>query len=232
MLIKIIIFGLILVLNGCASCTKPTFIKATPQNSSKEYQVEKTQLQTFIQVLDKATIIINGCDNKLCATFIPAVGTRLRFDEDVLSVSQLDGAENKVYKMSPIRYGWTCTKQKDNHKVCTMLDISPTGKPTKVVDDETRIIGNDIMVADFHTRSFNPTQEFTGQMQYKSSLFGKQTPNGAVQFHVTLLDDYLLNTPIKIIKLPKIWVNDIQYSLPDFKLETVTEEFCYHTPLI
>lgn len=228
----IFIVLLLLALNGCTSCSTPTFIKATPQGSSKEYKVEKTQLQTYIQVLDKATIIINGCDNKLCATIIPAVGTRIRFDKDVLSVSQLDGTESKVYQMSQIRYGWTCTKQKDNDKVCTMSDISPTGKPTKVVDDETRIIGNDIMVADFHTRSFDATQEFTGQMQYKSSLFKKPIPNGAIQFHVTLLDEYLLNTPIKTIKLPKIWVNDIQYSLPDFKLETVTEEFCYHAPLI
>lgn len=219
---------LTIVLNGCATCSKPTFIKATPQGFSKEYKVEKTQLQTFIQVLDKATIIINGCDNKLCATIIPAVGTRVRFDKDILSVSQFDWAENKVYKMGPIRYGWTCTKRKDDDKICTMLDLSPTGKTTKVVDDETRIIGNDIMVADFHTRSFDAVQEFTGQAQYKSSLFNKAIPNGAIQFHVTLLDEYLLNTPIKIINLPKIWVNDIQYSLPEFKLETVTEEFCYH----
>lgn len=224
----LLIVALFLVLNGCASCSKPTFIKATPQNYSKEYKVEKTQFQTFIQVLDKATIIINGCDNKLCATIIPAVGTRIRFDKDILSVNQLDSTENKVYKMSSIHYGWTCTKQKDNDKVCTMSDISPTGKPTKVVDDETRIIGNDIMVADFHTRSFDAIQEFTGQMQYKSSLFGKPTPNGAIPFHLTLLNEYLLNTPIKTIKLPKIWVNDVQYSLPDFKLETVTEEFCYY----
>jgi hypothetical protein len=224
----ILIVALLLVLNGCASCSKPTFIKATPQNPPKEYKVEQTQLQTFIQILDKATIVINGCDNKLCGTIIPAVGTRVRLDKDILSVNQLDSAENKVYKISPIRYGWTCTKQKENDKVCTMSDTSPTGKPTKVVDDETRIIGNDIMVADFHTRSFDATQEFTGQMQYKASLFGKPTPNGAIQFSLTLLDEYILNTPTKIVKLPKIWVNDVQYSLPDFKLETVTEEFCYY----
>lgn len=228
----ILIFVLPLVLNGCATCSKPTFIKATPQGFSKEYKVEKTQLQTFIQILDKVTIIINACDNKLCATIIPAVGTRVRFDKDILSVSQLDSAESKVYKMSSIRYGWVCTKQKEDDRICTMSDLSPTGKATKVVDDETRIIGNDIMVADFHTRSFDSILEFTGQVQYKSSLFKKAVPDGAIKFNVTLLDEYLLNTPIKIINLPKIWVNDIQYSLPEFKLETVTEEFCYHAPLI
>lgn len=219
-----ICIALICLLNGCSTCSKITFMRATPLNVTKAninkdfYQGE--QYSTRIKIADKVNIHLIECVNKLCMRIEPSVGTRVRFDSRDVLATLVMGGETKKYKMSRISYSWFCSKNEGGEKFCSLSDPSPTVAPsdTDVYDDYVRTR---------YTNDFEALQEFVGQTRYTESFFGrKATADGYLVFGITLIEEPVLNTSVRNIKLPKIWVNDIQYELPDYKLETVTEDIC------
>lgn len=215
---------LIFLLSGCSTCSKITFIRATPLNISKAdinrdfYQGE--QYSTRIKIADKVNIHLIECSKKLCMRIEPSAGTKVRFDKQEVLATPVIGGETRNYKLSRISYSWHCLINNEQEKFCSLLDASPAAAPadTNVYDDFVRT---------FYTNDFEALQEFTGQTTYTQSFFGrKPIADGYLVFGVTLIEEAILNTSVKNIKLPKIWVNDIQYELPDYKLETVTENIC------
>ena len=215
---------LICLLNGCSTCSKITFIRATPLNVPKVninrdfYQ--GNEYSTRIKIADKVNIHLIECSKKLCMRIEPSVGTRVRLDSRDVLVTPVMGRETKSYKMGHISYSWFCSINEEQEKFCSLSDASPTAAPT-----DTNVYFDSVRTD--YTNYFEVLQEFVGQTRYTQSFFGrKATADGYAVFNILLIEDPSLTTSVKNIKLPKIWVNDIQYELPDYKLETVTEDIC------
>lgn len=220
---------LICLLNGCSTCSKITFIRATPLNISKVninrdfYQ--GNEYSTRIKIADKVNIHLIECSKKLCMRIEPSVGTMVRFDSRDVLVTPVMGGETKNYKMSHISYSWFCSINEGEEKFCSLSDASPTGKPTIKILSDTNVFNNNVRTD--YTSYFDTQEGFVGQTAYTQSFFGrKATADGYLVFGITLIEDLTLSTSVKNIKLPKIWVDDIQYEIPGYKLETVTEDIC------
>jgi hypothetical protein len=198
-------------------------MRATPLNVTKAninrdfYQGE--QYSTRIKIADKVNIHLIECSKKLCMKIQPSAGTKVRFDsQDVLAAPV--GGEARNYKMSRISYSWFCSVNEEQQRFCSLSDVSPNAAPT-----DTNIYSDSVRTD--YTNYFEALQEFVGQTRYNQSFFGrKATADGYLVFSILLIEDSTLNTSVKNIKLPKIWVNDTLYELPDYKLEAVTENVC------
>ena len=222
-------FVLVCFLNGCTNCGTVTFVRATPLNISKtnisngSYQGDK--YSTRIKIADKVNLYLIEYDKELRMHIEPSAGTKLRFETSEVLTNQVNDGETKKYKMSDISYYWFCNINDGEEKFCSASDASPTGKPTTIVSDDSSLWDNKVRTS--HTRSFEATQEFTGQIKYDQTFFGhKPIPDGHLWFSVTLIEEPPINISSRIIKLPSLWIDNIKYELPNYKLETDTVEEC------
>jgi len=186
----------------------------------------------YIALPSKFALIIRNCsgqyNSSICASITVEPDVRVRFNSSQIVTTNIGSSKNEVFEISSINYSYRCNTKKDEETICDSPAVSPTGEPTTVLDDSSRMVyGSDNELAELHVRSFKPTLEFVGA-KVKCSYCAVH----ARDYNFTLINEQLLKKPPIKAVLPNVWVDGREYALPEINFSTATEEFCYYPELM
>jgi hypothetical protein len=204
-------------------CHPVTVVKATAERS----EVIKVQNSLAITklTLGKATLSIENCfDEKkriICASIQPEPGTHVRLGSNEVYTQELSSQRSQTYQIKSIEYEYRCQELKGK-RVCSSPEESPTGYPAKIVKEEHRMVYQGGL-EEVYKLAFSPETEFVGVVEKSISLPWTYVRD----YKFTLIDTELLNTPSIKAKLPNIWVDGIEYVLPEINFSTITDDYCH-----
>jgi hypothetical protein len=229
---KLIILALLICILACSTCYNQHFIPVASINSTAGVKSIESiyAFDSTFQVSSDVYLVFGNCksfpNGVLCLRVVAPKDRKLRFSSKVFEIQSKDKTADEVHQFGNAEYQVICSIKADGSRECNSPEAFPTtATVTKTVINIFTIHEVTTEVASY---SFDPMNQFLGDFEKRGPAFVRifNPSENWREYRIAMFENSILDSPEFILRLPNIFVDDVEYHLPELKIATSIKLFC------
>ncbi|MBC7489018.1 MAG: hypothetical protein H7240_02420 [Glaciimonas sp.] len=226
---------MLLLVSACTTCYDKRFVTAQPIDSTVGVKaVAPTYaFDTDFLVSADVHLTIGTCQGtslpwgSLCLRLVAPEGRKLRLSSNVFSTQQTGKVvPEEFHQLSGVMYQIICSASTTGSRTCTSSETVPT--ETQVTATVVRKFTYKDVTTEITQYSFDPTIQFRGELERRgpplTRLFSPS--ENWREYSIAIFGDSMLESPEMILRMPGIYIDGIEYKLPELRMFTKSTLFC------